>query len=311
MFAYLDRITGDRRPITADIFLTNYCNNHCPYCTYKRWELDAGAYSMEYGEFVKYAERLKELGVRGFILSGGGEPTMCQDFIFITQWLEEQGIHYGINTNLNQMVYIKPDYLKVSLDGWNEDTYEARRGVRMYKAVCENICKYAEWKKEHSPKTQLGIQCVVNSPAEATLFYLANKDLPVDYMVFRPIESTGGKNYMTGVQKAVAECSIRQIECLAKEDDRVKLNYKWRMLDDFDGSCPAHWSQIAIDERGNVMYCCHKPFQTVGNILDSDILEKLHAAPYVASTCDVPCRLSGPNHFMREVQRERKDVAFI
>lgn len=71
------------------------------------------------------------------------------------------------------------------------------------------------------------------------------------------------------------------------------------------------WSQIAIDERGNVMYCCHKPFQTVGNILDSDILERLHAAPYVASTCDVPCRLSGPNHFMREVQRERKDVAFI
>lgn len=43
----------------------------------------------------------------------------------------------------------------------------------------------------------------------------------------------------------------------------------------------------------------------------SDILEKLHAAPYVASTCDVPYRLSGPNHFMREVQRERKDVAFI
>ena len=26
----------DKRPITADVFLTNYCNNRCPYCTYRR-----------------------------------------------------------------------------------------------------------------------------------------------------------------------------------------------------------------------------------------------------------------------------------
>lgn len=44
--------------------------------------------------------------------------------------MESQGIHYGINTNFNRMVRIKPDYLKVSLDGWDEDSYAERRGVR-------------------------------------------------------------------------------------------------------------------------------------------------------------------------------------
>ena len=40
MFAHVERALNDRRPITADIFLTNYCNNKCPYCTYRRWELE-------------------------------------------------------------------------------------------------------------------------------------------------------------------------------------------------------------------------------------------------------------------------------
>ena len=69
MFDHVERALNDRRPITADIFLTNYCNNKCPYCTYRRWELETGAYSMRYEEFVEYAERLLELGVEGFILT--------------------------------------------------------------------------------------------------------------------------------------------------------------------------------------------------------------------------------------------------
>ena len=37
MLAHLDRIVGEHKPITADIFLNNFCNNRCPYCTYGRW----------------------------------------------------------------------------------------------------------------------------------------------------------------------------------------------------------------------------------------------------------------------------------
>ena len=33
MLSHLDRVVGEHLPITADIFLTNYCNNRCPYCT--------------------------------------------------------------------------------------------------------------------------------------------------------------------------------------------------------------------------------------------------------------------------------------
>lgn len=43
---------------------------------------------MKYEEFITYAERLLSLGVEGFILTGGGEPTINPDIMKITAWME-------------------------------------------------------------------------------------------------------------------------------------------------------------------------------------------------------------------------------
>lgn len=92
MMANLERVLMDHRPITADVFLTNYCNNRCPYCTYGRWDLINGAKAMGYQEFKIYAMRLIELGVRGIILTDGGEPTVAPEFQEIANWLTGRGI---------------------------------------------------------------------------------------------------------------------------------------------------------------------------------------------------------------------------
>ena len=312
MFAHLDRATGDRRPITADIFLNNFCNNRCPYCTYRRWELDADAYAMTADEFARYASLLAELGVQGFILTGGGEPTIAPDFGKICEWLQAHEIHYGVNTNFNVIQYIQPDYLKVSLDGWDEDSYERARGVRKYHAVRENIVRYAAWKAKHSPHTSLGIQKVITNTDQIMPFYEANRDLPVDYISLRPVESTGGKYYASPAARRAANRAVSLIRDIAKRDSRVVLNFKWSLLDDFPGdACAAHWAQIAVNERGQVLYCCHKPYEVVGHVMDSDILEKYGLAHTDMSMCDVPCRLTAPNLFMKTLSAEYKDAMFL
>ena len=311
LFGYLDRIVGDRRPITADIFLTNYCNNRCPYCTYGRWELDKEARAMKFEDFKRYAERLTELGVQGVILTGGGEPTLNPDFYAITQWMEKKGIHYGINTNFNKLVYIKPDYLKVSLDGYDEDSYERSRGVRRYAQVIENIKEYADWKEKNSPKTTLGIQWVATSVEDVFRFYEANKVLPVDYIVYRPFESTGGSYYKGKKERETASVIMAAINEIAKNDERIKLNFKWTMLGVSQKDCTAQWSQIAVNEKGEVMYCCHKPYEIVGNVMDEDILEKKERFKTDISKCDIPCRLTAPNSFVAKVMKERSDPYFI
>lgn len=312
MLHHLDRIFGDHKPITADIFLNNYCNNMCPYCTYRRWELDDGARYMSFADFVTYAGRLIDLGVKGFILTGGGEPTVSKDFDKIVTWLDSENIHYGINTNFNVYKEFNPDYLKVSLDAWDNESYEDTRGVpNTYDKVIDNIYRYADYKTD---KTKLGIQLLAKSVDAVYKFYEANKHLPVDYISIRPMESTCGsyyKNLFEDQEELKPANIIKVIEQIASLDNRVVLNYKWRLLDTQQDKCTAQWAQIAINELGEVMYCCHKPYQIVGHIMDEDILAKKERAYTNMQMCDMPCRMTGPNLEVHNLLKEQTDIYFI
>ena len=311
MLNHLDRVFKDNKPITADIFLNNYCNNKCPYCTYRRWEFDNGARYMSYEDFVKYAERLIELGVLGFILTGGGEPTVSKDFDKIVDWLDSNNINYGINTNFNVYKEFNPNYLKVSLDAWDVNSYEDIRGVNKYEEVLDNIYKYADFKQD---TTKLGIQLLAKSVDSVYRFYEANKHLPVDYISIRPMESTCGsyyKNLLDTQEELNPNNIITAIEQLVSLDSRVVLNYKWKLLDVQQDRCTAQWAQIAINELGEVMYCCHKPYQIVGHIMDDDILEKKASAYTNMQMCDIPCRMTGPNLEVHNLLKEQADIWFI
>lgn len=315
IFKHLDRvICKDYRPITADIFLTNYCNNKCPYCTYRRWELDKDARFLTYDNFVIYASRMLELGVKGFILTGGGEPTLNRDFEKICTWLNDNQLDWGINTNFNVVKYIKPNYLKISLDGYDVNSYISNRGVDAYNTVRDNIIKYSAWKKENSKNTSLGIQILAKSVSEVEKFYEANKDLPVDYISIRPMESTCGTYYknITNTDSELYPTNIIQaINRIASLDSRIILNYKWNLLSQQEESCTAQWAQLAINELGEVMYCCHKPYQIVGHILDENILEKKAKTKTDMSMCDIPCRMTAPNQIVNNILRPCKDENFL
>ena len=307
---HLDRVVNNQAPITADVFLNNYCNNRCPYCTYRRWEFDDGARHMPFENFVTYVRRMQQLGVLGFILSGGGEPTIAKDFDKIVEWLDKENIAYGINTNFNRYVSCKPRYLKVSLDGWDEDSYEQRRGVREYQTVRNNIFRFAIEKPE---STRLGIQLLAQREEEVYKFFAANRDLPVDYIVIRPVESTNGCYYdKLSCEKEVQPREIiNAIQEIAKLDSRVVMNYKWHLLNQRYDRCIGQWSQIAVNELGEVMYCCHKPFQIIGHVMDVNILNIKKECGTDMKMCDVPCRLSGVNHDLSLVTKAQMHSEFI
>lgn len=285
--------------------MTNYCNNNCGYCTYKRWDFDNDARSMAFDNFTKYAKRLRELGIQGIILTGGGEPTISPDFQRITAWMDYNKFKYGVNTNFNKYVECNPEYLKVSLDAWDEDSYEEKRGVRKYKEVRENIRTFASYKKT---STKLGIQLLAKSVSDINNFYEANKDLPVDYIVIRPVESTNSEYY---IQNPNVHGILDAIDTLRRLDSRVVKNFKWDMLNIHFASCVGQWSQIALNELGEVMYCCHKPYQIVGHIMDDDILEKKRNAKTDMKMCDVPCRLTSTNSILTQITAEQPNREFI
>lgn len=59
------------------------------------------------------------------------------------------------------------------------------------------------------------------------------------------------------------------------------------------------------------MYCCHKPYQIIGHIMDEDILAKKMEAVTDMSMCDIPCRMTAPNLEVKKMEQARKDACFI
>ncbi len=307
ILAYMDRIVGSKAPITADIFLTTICNNACSYCTYKRQggEISPQEY-ISFENFKFYISILLGLGVKGIILTGGGEPSLNPDFEKITNWLEENNIPYGINTNFNIFKYCNPNYLKISLDGYDEKSYFEMRGVNAYSKVISNIKLFIQYKKENSIRSKIGLQILVKNAADILNFYEAHKHLEVDYFNFRPNEDKNNK-YLDAELNLI----LQNLEYLKSLDNRIIINYKWHYLKDNKSQCLAHWSQFAIDTQGNVLFCCHKPQEIIGHITDKDILQKHHLAKLNKTTCDFPCRLTGPNNILLNISSLSDDLEFI
>ena len=309
MIYSMDNILS-RKPITADIFLNSACNNKCPYCTYARYKQRCSTY-MTFESFKNNINILLANGVKGVILTGGGEPTISPDFDKITNFLEQNSIPYGINTNFNVFKAIKPNYLKISLDGYDRESYQKARGVDKYDTVIENIKRYILFKQVNKLKTSIGLQTVATNVEDVQKFYEAHKGLHVDYFNIRPMESTCGEYYDSNETLSKRLKILEYLQDIQEKDKRVCINYKWHEIWTQFDKCYANFSQIAINENSEVMYCCHKPYEIIGRLDDKDIWEKRERFQTNMQMCDVPCRLTAPNNFIQSLQDAPSDAAFI
>lgn len=309
MIYNLDNIVS-RKPITADIFLNSACNNKCPYCTYARYKQRSSSY-MTFESFKDNITILLANGVKGVILTGGGEPTISPDFDKITDYLEQNSIPYGINTNFNLFKAIKPNYLKISLDGYDRESYQKARGVDKYDTVIENINRYILFKQANKLKTSIGLQTVATNVEDVQKFYEAHKGLHVDYFNIRPMESTCGEYYQDEGHNFRRTGILEYLQSIHEKDSRVCINYKWHEVKTQFDKCYANFSQIAINENSEVMYCCNKPYEIIGRLDDKDIWEKRERFQTNMQMCDVPCRLTAPNNFIQSLQDVPSDAAFI
>ena len=142
---------------------------------------------------------------------------------------------------------------------------------------------------------------------EITKFYEAHKNLDIDYFNFRPMESTNHTYYDNNDVEKI----ISHLNTLKHHDNRVIINYKFYETKTCFERCYANFSQIALNEKGEVIYCCHKPYEVTGHITDKDIWDKIKESKTNMSMCDVPCRLTGPNKIMKQLEKGVINSEFI
>lgn len=292
---YLERCEGEKKPITAEVFLSDRCNLRCNYCRYGH---ESGK-TMDYRDFVVYAKRLVEMGVRGIILTGGGEPTTCPDFGRICQWLERNGVPYGINTNGILPVMSDAKFIKVSMDTGDRERYQRIRGRDRLEQVLNNIGDMIHWRDSKKNGTRIGVQCVATNKEDVVSFYDKVKSLDVDYIYVRPLEGVSVKRVSeTEVKKWLGEERMK--------DTRLVLSFKFGLAQYSAPWCLANWSVITVDVDGNVPYCCHRPNEIIGSVMDLNIMEKKREYHVDMRECEKPCRLSGANKYIEEFRKDEE-----
>ncbi|MFH1850460.1 MAG: radical SAM protein [archaeon] len=128
-------------PIHIRIKPTNACNHNCSYCAYRAKQLQLGQ-DMQVRDqiprekMMEIVEDLIEMGVKAVTFSGGGEPFCYPHLAEAAKGLADGGIRIASLTNGAKLegkaaeVFARfGTWLRVSMDGWDDDSYSRFRGV--------------------------------------------------------------------------------------------------------------------------------------------------------------------------------------
>jgi MoaA/NifB/PqqE/SkfB family radical SAM enzyme len=176
---FLDNLSdGTNSPLHIRIKPTNRCNHNCSYCAFRNPNQSIGDI-MNQNDYIPYSKMLEiiqdiiSMGVRAVTFSGGGEPTTYPRFAEIVNKIAESKIKFAMLTNgslfsddIADIFAKKGSWVRVSIDGWDRESYKNFRGADDFDRVIENIHNFK------SSKCLLGVNIVVNKDNAEHLYDL-------------------------------------------------------------------------------------------------------------------------------------------
>jgi len=178
-------------PIYVEISPVGHCNHRCTFCA-----VDYIGYKVRSLDVLKLEAALTDMsikGVRSVMFAGEGEPLLHIKLPHIIQYAHATGIDCAITTNGVALTQKFVDsaihylhWIKVSMNGGPKSyTQVHQAGERDYERVWTNL-EYAV--KKSSPRTVIGLQCVVLPENKCDLLDLTKRarDTGLDYIVFKP-----------------------------------------------------------------------------------------------------------------------------
>ena len=155
---YISKIQRRSKPKSATLFLTERCNFSCQGCRRQHIGLDKSK-----DMTLPIVQRLLSLypAIERFCIAGQGEPTLCPNFLEITDYLIKIRKSVSIVTNGTNPLKIlalsyEPDSISISLYGSNRQQYIAYTGSDFFEDVVDSF------KKLSGRFKNVGISFIVN-----------------------------------------------------------------------------------------------------------------------------------------------------
>ena len=215
---------------------------------------------------------LKDIGTKAVTFSGGGEPLIYKDIVEILKMTIFYGLKCSVITNGSRLsgdiaeVLYDADWVRISMDYFNEDSYRRSRGVKGIDKIYDNIKNFAIKRG----KCDLEINYVVTRNNATELFDMASKvkSLGVDNIRFSPMWCVDFKEYHSSIEYVVLKQIKKAQEELNDEDFKVISSYNIENKKDTRDYDKCYFNQIVptIGADLNVYTCHNKAYDPEGKI---------------------------------------------
>lgn len=281
----------DTYPIVVELSLTDKCNLSCVWCSDRAIRKDRpGTLSKEV--LFKLFKDLKEGGIKGLTIEGGGEPSIHPDFIDIVKCAKDCGLSIGLITNGVEEKIIECadsfDWIRVSLDASTQEEYLNIKHKDKFEVVMKNI-------EGFSGKCDVvGIGFIVTNSNCSQLLKLVKrvKSVGANYIHFRPV---------VDCPEMVSDIDLFDIVEFKGNGFDVMIDAMSENMVRGNGgvSCVAHSLHSIINSDGSVFICgrlnMYSWWPPIGNINESLFRDIWNSDLRISQNCV----LSGDASFCR------------
>lgn len=211
MLKIIDKKGSADKPLVIELDPTEACDLACPGCVSEDIMKTKNRFTNE--RLLRLGEEFFEVGVKGAILIGGGEPLVHPAIGKFMEYLGEHDIHLGITTNGTSMHrYLETiakysSWTRVSMDAGTDATFNRLRptksGKSKFEKVVNNMRGFAKIKKG-----KLGYSYLIRTEADGfgiqpnvdEIYQAAElaRDIGCDYFEVKP-----GYQFVGGIDHAL------------------------------------------------------------------------------------------------------------
>ena len=279
ILAHLDRIyewlkTGISCPITFELDMTNFCNHNCSWCFGFYTQNDKSSLNLQ--EAKDIVSQIKELGGRGLIFTGGGEPLCNPATIKAVEYAKRLGLDIGFITNgmliddgIAEKLVENCTWIRISLDAASPKMFKITHGMdgRAFDKVIENISLLGTKKRETNAMCTIGIGYLTAQETKKEIYKFAElcRSIKVDYAQFRPLLPRFGKNRIDYTRNGQKEILKEIQKSLALSGNGFSVLYSKHKYDCMVNGevarpyeiCYGHHFAAVIAADKKMYICCH------------------------------------------------------
>jgi len=313
-------------PVTLTIDLTNRCNNKCPHCiSYLKDNQD-----IDYETLLRIFKDASGIGVKGIVITGGGEPLLYKKLNNVLRIGNTLGLHFGMITSGQDIgrsneewieILSNLDWIRFSLDAGTPERYKRTHGLESDKfeeviSLINNLC---DIKVDSKLDCTIGVAYLVNIDSEkkekedidSMINLLSRKGL--NYFQLRPVLERGEFN------ESYVDYNLKTKIYMSSEHPDIKLlnTSIMRTFEQEFSYCHGSHFISSIGANGKLYYCCiFKNFKNaeiadlnkerLKDVWRSDRIKKI-GCNINLSKCPNRCKNNIINNILEEMIRDNNE----